>query len=291
MNKHDDDSGHSDFEDYDDIEYIDDDPDDSLLVAFLENWENASEVKDQAAILEGHCAKHPHLEGDFRGLAEARGGVNRVVFVAAQEDPDPEQLGPYRILRLLAYGGMGKVYEAEDKTLSRRVAVKTIRIGRSADPRLLEQFKAEREALALLHNTNIVPIFSAGEEDGLLYFAMPLIKGFTLADLVETMSQPGSPRPGTAASPISPSSWADILRLAKSEASHRQTLRRLSARFGFRFSRASSQPPSPSPRTPNSETFFYLPVRPTTNAAWPRSSPWRPKPSTAPTMQASCTST
>ncbi len=197
-----------------------------------------------------YCAKHRHLEGDLRGLAEARGGIDRVDFVAGEKDADPDQLGPYRIIRLLAYGGMGKVYEAEEKTLSRRVAVKTIRVGRAANPKLVEQFKAEREALALLHHTNIVPIFSAGEEDGLLYFAMPLINGLTLADLVETMSQPGSPRSGTAASATSPSSWADLLRLARTEASRRHTLQRLSARFGVRLSRASSPRPSSNPELP-----------------------------------------
>ena len=245
MNKHRDDLSDDDFDD--DIEELGDDPDESVLVDFLEQWENANEVKNRDVILAEYCAKHPHLQGGFRALAEARGAVNRVVFVAGQDDSDPERLGPYRILRLLAYGGMGKVYEAEDVTLSRRVAVKTIRVGRSADPRLLEQFKAEREALALLHNTNIVPIFSAGEEDGLLYFAMPLINGLTLADLVETMSQPGSTSAGTPGLPTSPSSWADLVRLARSEASHRHTCQRLSARFGFRVPRRSSSPPSTNP--------------------------------------------
>lgn len=245
MNNHNDRLSDDDFGD--NLEEVGDDADESLLVEFLDHWENANELENKGAILEVYCAKYPRLEEDFRGLAEARYGIDRVVFVASQEDRDPTQLGPYRILRMLAYGGMGKVYEAEDGTLSRRVAVKTIRVGRAADPRLLEQFKAEREALALLHHTNIVPIFSAGEEDGLSYFAMPLINGITLADLVETMSQPGSPRPGAVAMPASPSSWADLLRLARSEASRRHTAQRLSARFGVRFSRASSPPPPPDP--------------------------------------------
>ncbi len=228
------------------IDDFGDDPDESLLMEFLDQWENASEISDRDAILEEFCAKHRHLEGNLRDLAEARAGVDRVDFFSGEKDADPDQLGPYRIIRLLAHGGMGKVYEAEEKTPLRRVAVKTIRLGRAANLKLVEQFKAEREALAKLHHTNIVPIFSAGEEDGLLYFAMPLINGLTLADLVATMSQPGSLGQGKTATTTPMSSWADVLKLARTEASHRHTLERLSARFGVRMSRAPSARPSPS---------------------------------------------
>ena len=245
---------HDDFDD-DGIEDMGDDPVEPVLVEFLAAWENAS-VEERNAIIQDYCAKHPDLEEDFRGLAEARGGIDRVDFLTCQEDADPDQLGPYRIIRLLAHGGMGKVYEAEEKTPSRRVAVKTIRLGRAANPKLVEQFKAEREALAVLHHTNIVPIFSAGEEDGLLYFAMPLINGLTLADLLATMSQPSSPRSGTTAPTSSLSSWADVLRVAKTEASRRHTFERLSARFGVRLSGESRPrtPPDSEDRSPKSSS-------------------------------------
>ena len=233
---------HDDFDDEIDEEGLD--PDEALLVAFLNDWENPPDFDGKEAILKDYCAKHPRLERQFRSLAEARRSLGAGVFVG---DPEPRRLGPYRILRFLAKGGMGKVYVAEDETLSRLVAVKTIRVGRAADPKLLEQFKAEREALALLHDTNIVPIFSAGEEDGLFYFAMPLIHGITLADLVETMILPGSPDPKAAAPPASTSSWVDLLRRARSDASHRHTIERLSTRYGVRFTRDSSSSSSDRP--------------------------------------------
>ncbi len=265
MNKFDDYSSHHEFDE--EIDEVGDDRDEALMGEFLERWEIADELGNKDTILKEYCAKYPRLEGYFRDLAEVRGGVNRVVFVAAQDES--AQLGPYKILRLLAYGGMGKVYEAEDELLPRRVAVKTIRIGREADRRLLEQFEAEREALARLHNTNIVPIYGAGEDNGLLYFAMPLINGLTLADLLETMNNSEFAKPETAASPNSPSSWVDLLKLAKSEASQRQTRRKLSARFGVPFSRASSPRPSSKPE-PRTQRQSLRPVHPATNAAWPK---------------------
>src|SRR4051812_8906663 len=163
---------------FDDLSDRDDDPDGPLLREFIVRWEDAKSPADREAALGGYVAAHPRLEGRFREHIAATN-----IFRDAPEQ-QPTRLGPYRILRLLASGGMGKVYEAEDELLGRTVAVKTIRLGRAADGRLLGQFEREREALAHLHHTHIVPIYGAGEDDGLLYFAMPLIKGLSLADLV-----------------------------------------------------------------------------------------------------------
>src|SRR6185437_6655059 len=112
----------------------------------------------------------------------------------------------------------------------------TIRLGRAADPKLLERFEYERATLARLHHTHIVPIYSAGEDDGLLYFAMPLIKGPSLADLVATISRwPSGPADATRAT-----SWEEILGRATSEATWRRSVRRLSVHPD----RASSPTPS-----------------------------------------------
>ena len=173
--------------------------------------------RGRGAILQEYCEKYPRLAERFRGLVQATS------IVRDAEDQDPVRLGPYRITRTLAIGGMGKVYEAEDEELHRTVAVKTIRLGRAADPKLLERFEYEREALARLHHTHIVPIYSSGEDDGLLYFAMPLIRGPSLADLVATISR----WPSGSGDAAQATSWEEILGRATTDATWRRSVRRL----------------------------------------------------------------
>ena len=89
----------------------------------------------------------------------------------------PEHLGDFRILRELGRGGMGIVYEAEQTSLGRHVAVKVLPRHSLLDPTRWQRFQHEAQTAARLHHTNIVPIFGAGEDDGLHYIVMQLIDG------------------------------------------------------------------------------------------------------------------
>ena len=91
--------------------------------------------------------------------------------------PVPERLGDYRILREIARGGMGIVYEAVQESLGRHVALKVLPQHRLAEPKQLERFQREARAAAMLHHTNIVPVFGVGEHDGVHYYAMQYIQG------------------------------------------------------------------------------------------------------------------
>jgi len=71
----------------------------------------------------------------------------------------PERLGDYRILREIGRGGMGIVYEAEQESLGRHVALKVLFHHRHLGPIQLIRFQREARAAALLHHTNIVPVF------------------------------------------------------------------------------------------------------------------------------------
>jgi serine/threonine protein kinase len=82
---------------------------------------------------------------------------------------------------------MGVVYEAEQVSLGRRVAVKVLRESAAADPRHLLRFRNEAEAAAQLHHSRIVPVYAEGFEQGLHYFAMQLIEGLTLAEVVDEL--------------------------------------------------------------------------------------------------------
>jgi WD40 repeat protein len=96
---------------------------------------------------------------------------------SAAGSPLPDRLGDYRIVRELGRGGMGIVYEAEQVSLGRRVALKVLPRHAMLDRQMIERFRREARAAARLHHTNIVPVFGTGEQDGLHYFVMQYLPG------------------------------------------------------------------------------------------------------------------
>ena len=90
---------------------------------------------------------------------------------------------------------MGVVYEAEQTSLRRRVALKVLRFGVVADEEAMQRFRREAETVARLHHTNIVPIFAIGCERGVHYYAMQLIEGRSLADVLAETQRTGKPLP------------------------------------------------------------------------------------------------
>ena len=71
-------------------------------------------------------------------------------------------LGDYRLLREVGRGGMAVVYEAEQVSLGRRVALKVLPFAAVLDPKQLQRFKNEAQAAAHLHHQNIVPVYFVG---------------------------------------------------------------------------------------------------------------------------------
>ncbi len=99
----------------------------------------------------------------------------------------PSSLGDYEIVREIGRGGMGVVYEAIQRSLNRHVALKVISGSISGNAKHNARFRREAEAAASLHHTNIVPIYGIGEDQGLQYYAMQLIDGVTLHDVIECL--------------------------------------------------------------------------------------------------------
>jgi WD40 repeat protein/serine/threonine protein kinase len=95
----------------------------------------------------------------------------------------PPRVGDYRILREVGRGGMGVVYEAEQVSLGRRVALKVLPRNTVSDGSKVERFRREARAAARLHHTNIVPVFEVGQDGDAVYYAMQFIQGLGL-DLV-----------------------------------------------------------------------------------------------------------
>jgi serine/threonine protein kinase len=96
-------------------------------------------------------------------------------------------LGDFRILREVGRGGMGVVYEAEQLSLGRRIALKVLPFAFTLDTRQLQRFKNEARAASQLHHNNIVPIYSVGCERGVHFYAMQYIEGQTLAEVIQDL--------------------------------------------------------------------------------------------------------
>ena len=90
-------------------------------------------------------------------------------------------VGPYRIESLVDRGGMAYVYEAMDVRLDRRVALKVLALHDQEGSDFRERFLRESRFAASLDHPNIVPIYEAGEAEGLLYIAMRFVRGTNLS--------------------------------------------------------------------------------------------------------------
>ena len=88
--------------------------------------------------------------------------------------------GRYRVVGELGEGGMGRVYLAEDPTLSRRVAIKVLPPEFAADPERRGRLLSEARAASALNHPNIVTVHDLGEQDGSIYVAMEFVDGPTL---------------------------------------------------------------------------------------------------------------
>src|SRR5271166_5777505 len=98
-----------------------------------------------------------------------------------------ERLGDYRILREVGRGGMGVVYEAEQISLGRRVALKVLPGHVTGDRKALERFHREAKSAARLHHTIIVPVFEVGREHDVSFYAMQLIQGQGLEQVIDEL--------------------------------------------------------------------------------------------------------
>ena len=94
------------------------------------------------------------------------------------------RLGKFDILRLLAQGSMGDVYVGRDPIIGREVAIKVIQASAAAGSEARERFAREARAAGALNHPNIVTIHEMGEEQGVLYLAMELVKGEDLGTLI-----------------------------------------------------------------------------------------------------------
>ncbi len=145
--------------------------------------------------LQEYIDRHPELAAEIREVFPAMAMLENIAVVdvsPAEASPPLRQLGDFRIIREIGHGGMGVVYEAEQVSLGRHVALKVLPHQALASDKTKRRFQREARAAAKLHHTNIVPVFGVGEHDGMPYYVMQFIQGLgldvVLAELIRAQA-------------------------------------------------------------------------------------------------------
>jgi DNA-binding NarL/FixJ family response regulator len=131
-------------------------------------------------------AAEEELVAAVRAVAAGHPYVNpalgaRLATLAGEGEPEVgTTFANHRIDAVAGRGGMGVVFSATDLTLDRRVALKVIAPAIASDPVFRARFERECRAAASIDHPNVVPVFHAGEEAGLLYLTMRFVDGTNL---------------------------------------------------------------------------------------------------------------
>jgi serine/threonine protein kinase/tetratricopeptide (TPR) repeat protein len=175
-------------------------PDAERLAEILGDWHERRE-RGEAVTPSEVIRLHPDLADSLRAHFEAM-----EVFDEAFGPPPPassgapRRIGDFTLLREIGRGGMGVVYEAEQTSMRRRVALKVLYPSITSSAQAVERFRREAQAAGRLHHTHIVPVYAMGEEDGVWFYAMELVRGRALDRVIRDLR---------AAAGISPDSRAD----------------------------------------------------------------------------------
>ncbi|MBI2477514.1 MAG: serine/threonine protein kinase, partial [Planctomycetia bacterium] len=171
---------------------VDRDPVEFLAAEFVDRLRNGEHTS-----VEEYAAAHPEWAEQIRDLfptiaAMENLKLDKELSSGGRASLGPtklEQLGDFRIVREIGRGGMGIVYEAEQESLGRRVAVKVLPKQSLLDDKHLRRFRREAKTAAKLHHTNIVPILGVGEQDGFHYYVMQIIRGAGLDAIIPQLKR------------------------------------------------------------------------------------------------------
>ncbi len=171
-----------------DLEPAGAEPIDEIVARYADRL-NAGEILDRSAVR----SEQPDLADEILARLDAFAALG-----PGDDEPALGNLGDYTLLRQIGRGGMGIVYEAWEEALERRVAVKVLPAGFAADDRMFQRFLREARAAGKLNHPNIVPIFATGIREHTPYYAMELVAGETLAQILRRAVE----APGGGATPF-----------------------------------------------------------------------------------------
>src|SRR5262245_34406428 len=151
-------------------------------------------ARGERPTIEEYAQGHPEIAAILR---EVLPGLQAFGDLGAAF-PDGDELGrgvlgDFRLLREVGRGGMGVVYEAEQLSLGRQVALKVLPFAAALDPRQLVRFRTEAQAAAQLHHEHIVPVYAVGCDRGVHYYAMQFIDGRSLAAALAQLRRSAAP--------------------------------------------------------------------------------------------------
>ncbi|MHC4578191.1 MAG: protein kinase domain-containing protein [Planctomycetota bacterium] len=153
---------------------------DEILGQWQEAWEAGDPIDPEEVI-----RAHPELALALRARFEALDLVDvALARTAMLPEGMPREIGDFKILREINRGGMGVVYEAQQLSMRRRVALKILSSAITATPHAIKRFQREARAAGRLHHTNIVPVYGMGQHAGYWYYAMELVEGRPLSAVV-----------------------------------------------------------------------------------------------------------
>jgi len=150
-------------------------------------------------LVETYLRRYPALADELRELLPVVASMER--WKQWREVPGPngdidldriQELGECEILGEVGRGGMGVVFEARERRMGRRVAVKVLLKKAMVGANWRERFQREARIVASLQHSNIVPVYRYGEERGYCYYVMPLVDGVSLGQVIVTLRRHGA---------------------------------------------------------------------------------------------------
>ena len=141
----------------------------------------AVQNRERNRLRELFAAFSPEVVDQVLAQSDVQGGVGALKLSATAV------IGGYRMEEVVGRGAMGVVYKATQLALERPVAIKVISPEHARDPSFQARFERESRLAASVEHPNVIPVYEAGEDDGLLFIAMRYVDGVDLGVTVERL--------------------------------------------------------------------------------------------------------